>query len=85
LTLDEVATICGVSRRTVEDWIDQRLLAAFDISTGKGKGQRRRLRVNASELQRFMEARSTGISQEEQKRRRLARGGRSVKERALRV
>lgn len=57
-SLAEIAESLGVHARTVEAWISAGELRAVNVSRSRDS-QKPRLRVTDSELQRFIESRST--------------------------
>jgi excisionase family DNA binding protein len=50
MTIDDVATACGVSRGTVQNWIDQGVLKTRKL----GKETSRVVRIHIAEFRRFI-------------------------------
>jgi len=68
-SLTETAEFFGVNPRTVEAWISAGELRAVNVSRNRNS-QKPRLRVTDSELQRFIESRSTEQRKRESRRKR---------------
>ncbi|MCP4726720.1 MAG: helix-turn-helix domain-containing protein [bacterium] len=53
-TIQETAEYAGVSRGTVLNWLENRLLP-FEVLPGRGKGKKRFIRIRKTDLDRFLD------------------------------